>query len=114
MDSLTINVFCRLNLEALIRSQKTDDHDELMLLCDLRKKIGYSDQERSSYVLNIPGQLPTVKLEAARAAAPFTVELEKAELRKIASLVRPVKVTTDDAAEWYLDLRKQLLDLGVW
>lgn len=114
MESLTLNVFARLNLESLIRTQKTDDHDELLLLCDLRQKIGYSDQERASYVLSVPGQMPTIKLEAARAASPLTVELEKVELRKVASLVRPVKVTTDDASEWYLFLRKQLLDLGVW
>lgn len=114
MDSLTLNVFSRLNLEALIRSQKTEDHEELLLLCDLRNKVGYDDTERSVYVRSIPGMAPEIKLDVARKATPFVVELEKAELRKVAALVRPMKVTTDDASEWYLDLRKQLLALGVW
>lgn len=114
MPTLTLNVFARLNLEAMIRSHRSEDHEEILMLVDLRDKLCYSDSERSTYVLELPGRAPEFKMEAVKRGTPVSMEFEKAELRKIAALLRPVKVTADDATNWYLDLRKQLLEAGAW
>jgi hypothetical protein len=110
MATLTLSVFARLNIESVIRSQRTEDHDELLLLLDLRHKIGFSDEERSSYVRMIPGFQPEIKMEVVSKVAPSVIEFEKAELRKLASLLRSMKVSTDDAITWYSDVRKQLVE----
>ncbi len=113
MAKLILTVRQRLLLENYVRAQRVeDDMNALELLIDIRKKVGFSDDERLQFVIPFPDG--TFQLKPKLPDLPTEIEFEQAEIRKLASIVKSVKLTPDDAELWYFDLRKQLITAGVW
>jgi hypothetical protein len=103
---ITMNVQQRLNLEGIIRQQRVPDGDDLMTLYEMRKKIGFTDEERERYVIVENG---IVKLTpAVQQDPPVEIDLERGEMRKLKGLLNDWKFSVDDV-DWYTPLREALL-----
>ena len=113
MITLILNVRQRLMLESVIRQQRAeDDMNALELLVGLRKKVGFSDEERIPFTVPFPDG--TYQVRATLPSLDVPLELETAEMRKLASILKSLKLTSDDAELWYFDIRQKLQDAGFW
>ena len=107
--NLVLTIKQRLIVESIIRAEKATDNDDLFMLVDIKKKIGFKDDcERTQFMLTIPGVGMQFK-EAVIAKTPdLAVDLEKAEVRRLEKLLQGKQFTPDDAEVWLFDLRTKM------
>lgn len=107
MPKLTLTVAQRINLESIIRTKRSADGDDFIQLCELREKIGFEDDERKQY-LQVEGNLTTLRPAVIKQTVGREFELEKAEVRKIQSLLTDWQGYTTDDAYWLRPLKESL------
>lgn len=109
--TLLLTIRQRLVLESLIRAEATDNEEQLALLVDLRRKIGFPPETRAKYVLELPQGI-RFRDALVDAGPDITIAFERAELRRLVTLLKGRKYSTDDAETWYWPLTRQLTNLG--
>jgi len=108
---LRMTVQQRLNLEGMLRQQKSEDGEALMTSYELLKKIRIPTEDRVLYMREIqtPQGPATEFFNRTINAAPSTdIELESAEIRRLEGTLKDWKNYSPEDVEWLIDLKKQL------
>jgi len=109
--TLKLTVQQRLNIEGIIRQQRSPDDETLMINFELLKKIRIPAEEKQIYLRDIPtpqGIMTEFYNKTIQAALPADVTLETAEFRRLDSLLKDWKQYTTDDVEWLMDLKGQI------
>jgi hypothetical protein len=100
----------RISLEQILGQQK-GTIAELEAVSDTLKKIRLTDDERDQYLKILPDKI-LLDLKAIESAAPLSVELEKAERRKLLEIINSFNSFGPDDVEWVMPLKNQLQALS--
>jgi hypothetical protein len=98
----------RLNLEGMIRQQRSPDDETLMLNFDLLQKVRVPESERPLYMRDNPAGGVEFVTRAIQTAGVLEVELNSAELRRLESLLREWENYGTDDVEWLMAIKKQI------
>ena len=108
---MKLTVQQRLNLEGMIRQQRSPDDETLMLNYDLLQKVRVPESERSLYmreVFNGQSIVTEFLTKPIQTAPVLEVDLSAAEVRRLEALLREWKQYSADDVEWLMSLKKQI------
>jgi hypothetical protein len=108
---ITFTVLARLNLEGILRQQRTSDDELLMLNHSLWKTIPLPKEEKKAYVRKIEtvqGPVEDWIMDSIEAAPPQTIELEMAEIRRLDAVLKEWKGWRPEDVDWMHPVRDQL------
>jgi len=101
----------RLNLEAMLRQQRSPDDETLMVNWELLKKLRIPAEDKALYMRDIQtpqGQATEFFMKNIQAAPEMDVELESAELRRLDTVLKEWKQYTTDDVEWLQGVKSQI------
>lgn len=104
---MKLSIRQRLNLDGILRQQKSTDGEELMLNYDLVKKVKMPREDRSIYVREVMGGI-VLDEKAIDAGPVLAVELSTAEVRRLQAVLRAWTQFGPDDVEWLNDVKDQL------
>lgn len=110
-NRFTLTVQQRLNIEGIIRQQRSPDDETLMLNYDLLKKIRIGTEERPLYMREVTtpqGTMSEFNNRNIQAAPSVEVNLEAPEIRRLETLLREWKQYSTDDIEWLSGLKRQI------
>lgn len=108
---ISLTLWQRMNLEGIIRSKRTKDGDDFLTMYETWKKIAVPDSIRKDYAkspCDKCGQGRAIDLDALALAGETEVELEKAEARKLQTLLAEWPNFNVDDGEWLIPLKEVL------
>jgi hypothetical protein len=109
--TFSLTLMQRLSIVAIIRRQRNASNDDFFTLVDLFKKVQVpEDQAKDIMLPACPTCGSQVRVNMAKVVAtkPVDVDFEKAEARRLASLIEGWREFTVDDADWLMPLRAQL------
>lgn len=112
---VTLTLWQRLNLDGIMRRQQMGDGEDYLALLDLWRKLQVSDALRKEYQrapCSACGQGRLWDMDGLALAEPLSLDLEKAEVRKLSGLIAGWRQFTMDDADWLQDIKGQLAAAG--
>lgn len=111
--TVRMSVKARLNLEGIIRQQRSEDCEVLMTNYELLQKVRIPEPERAAYLREDAMGNATPIMTTIKAAPDTDVDLSSAEVRRVEGLLRDWKAYTVDDVEWLLALKTALKDAHI-
>lgn len=112
---VTLTLWQRFNLDGIMRQQRMGDGEDFLALLDLWRKLAVSDALRKDYQrapCSACGQGRLWDMDALALVEPLTLDLEKAEVRKLSALISGWRQFTVDDADWLTSIKAQLAAAG--